>query len=547
MGWKAAVITSNQIPDTEVLLKLFVEEKEECLKKINGFFAFAVYDKEEAVLFLARDRIGIKPLLYTIDEDRFIFGSEMKAILAYGINKELNHEALLTYLQLNYIPHPQTILKGINKCPPGHFMWVRKGRLSLHSFYVPGHHKSVNPPSADYEHSKKQLMELLEESVVRRLVSDVPLGAFLSGGIDSSCVTALASRHVDHLKTFSIGYRDEPFFDETGYANQVAEHCGTDHHVFSLTNYDLLKHLDDIVNYLDEPFADSSAIPVFILSRETRKHVTVALSGDGADEIFSGYNKHYALQRTLGRSFRNAIVSLLLPLWTALPKSRSGAFGNFVRQLERFGRGYKLSPGERYWMWASFNNKTQALNLLSAETRDAVNDEFYESFRSQYLGGLNKDSDLNDFLMADTQLVLPNDMLTKVDLMSMANNLEVRVPFLDHEVVDFAFQLPVHFKIKGITRKKIIRDTFEDILPVEIMNRSKMGFEVPLLKWFRNELSSELDEVVFNQTAIEEQGIYQWKQMQNLRKTLFSGNPRDAHATVWALYVFQKWWKSYML
>ncbi len=338
--------------DTEVLLKLYMEEKEACLDKLNGFFSFVIYDNKDQVLFLARDRMGIKPLLFSMDEDRFIFGSEMKAMLAYGLKKELNYEALLTYLQLNYIPYPQTIFKDVQKCPPGHYMFVSGGELSIKSYYEIS---TIADGDKDYKQTGKQLVELLDQSVQRRLIADVPIGVFLSGGIDSSCITALASRHVNQLNTFSIGYQDEPFFDETHYAYEVANHFKTNHQVFSLSNYDLLKHLDDIVNYIDEPFADSSVMPVYILSQETRKTATVALSGDGADEIFSGYNKHYALNESLRGGLKNNVISGLLPLWKALPKSRSGKIGNFIRQLERFGLGRNLSPRERYWFWASFN------------------------------------------------------------------------------------------------------------------------------------------------------------------------------------------------
>lgn len=535
--------TFNSESDTEVLLKLYIDQKEACLSKLNGFFAFAIYDKEDKSLFLARDRMGIKPLLFSMDEDRFIFGSEMKAMLAYGLKRNLNYEALLTYLELNYIPHPQTIFHDVQKCPPGHYLIVKDSTLTIKSFYE----ISVNVDhSQNYEQSSRQLVELLDQSVQRRLVADVPVGAFLSGGIDSSVIAAIASRHVDQLNTYSIGYQDEPYFDETHYANEVANHLGTNHQVFSLTNYDLLKHLDDVVSYIDEPFADSSAIPVYILSQETRKNVTVALSGDGADEIFSGYNKHYALNRSLKGGLRNGVISGLLPLWKMLPKSRSGKIGNLVRQLERFGQGRSLSPQERYWFWAAFNSKSNALKFLSQDSLSNINHQQYEKHKGSFLQDLDSKSDLNDFLKVDTKLVLPNDMLTKVDLMSMANSLEVRVPFLDHEIVDFAFSLPVDYKINGNLRKRILRDAFKDILPASLYKRPKKGFEVPLVKWFRKELKGELDNHLFNQSFIENQGIFDWRSVKGLRDQIHSNNPGDSHAKIWALYVFQRWWKINM-
>ena len=532
--------------DTEVVLKLYMEEGERCLEKVNGFFALAIYDKKEQSMFLARDRMGIKPLLYVHDGDRFIFASEMKALMAYGIKKELNYQALLAYLELNYIPHPLTIFNGVNKCPPGHYMVVKNGQLSQKRYYQLGRSDQTGD-SLSYEDAKASLVSLLEKSVQRRLIADVPIGVFLSGGIDSSCITALASRQVDQLNTFSIGYQDEPFFDETHYANEVADRFNTNHQVFSLTNNDLLAHLDGIVNYLDEPFADSSAIPVYILSQETRKSATVALSGDGADEIFSGYNKHYALNQSLQGGIKNSLVTALAPIWSMMPKSRSGKVGNLFRQLERYSKGGKLSPRERYWLWASFNSKKQALSYLSPNSLQAIDHNAFEALRNQYLDVIPESPDLNHFLMADAQLVLPNDMLTKVDLMSMANGLEVRVPFLDHEVVDFAFNLPVEYKIDGKMRKRIVRDAFRDILPQSLYSRAKQGFEVPLLKWFRKELKGELDNVLFNQSKIDEQGVFQWKSINRLRRQLHSTSPGDAHARVWALYVFQKWWGNYVL
>ena len=282
--------------DTEVLLQLYIREKEGCLNRLNGFFAFCIYDKVEESLFVARDRMGIKPLLYVYDEDKFIFASEMKSILRYGIERELNYEALFTYFQLNYIPAPVTIYKKVHKLLPGHYIRVQRQQMEIREYYRLG--EAHLPEKLTYEKAMSRLVELLESSVQQRLVADVPLGSFLSGGVDSSVVTALARRHKPDLHTFSIGYRDEKFFDETRYAREVANHLQTEHTVFSLSNYDLYAHLHGILNGLDEPFADSSAIAVYILSKETRRHATVALSGDGADELFGGYVKHAALVRS---------------------------------------------------------------------------------------------------------------------------------------------------------------------------------------------------------------------------------------------------------
>ncbi|HEY0741396.1 MAG TPA: asparagine synthase (glutamine-hydrolyzing), partial [Chryseosolibacter sp.] len=262
--------------DTEVLLKLYIREKEACVPKLNGFFAFCIYDKAEQTLFVARDRFGIKPLLYQFDDNKFIFASEMKAILQYGIEKDIDHASLHTYLQLNYIPAPSTIFKNVKKLMPGHYINVRSNKIDIQKYYEVPYASGKPLSTIGFDDAKEKLKSLLENSVQRRLVADVPLGAFLSGGIDSSVITALASKHKPDLHTFSIGFKDENFFDETEYARLVAKHFKTEHTVFSLTNDDLYAHVHDILNYIDEPFADSSAINVFILSKETRKHATVA-------------------------------------------------------------------------------------------------------------------------------------------------------------------------------------------------------------------------------------------------------------------------------
>ena len=314
----------------------------------------------------------------------------------------------------------------------------------------------------------------------QRLIADVPLGTFLSGGIDSSVITTLASRHVDRLNTFSVGYRDEPFFDETRYAQLVAKRLKTNHTVFSLTNRDLYEHLHQLLDHIDEPFADSSAIPVYILSKETRQRVTVALSGDGADELFSGYNKHRAAWRMLHPGLAERSVQALLPLWRALPQSRQGVLTNRVRQLQRFAEGSALTAKERYLRWATFTTDDEAGALLSEESQQQVASAVYRERTQQLIAAIsNEHETVSQWLYADTQLVLPNDMLTKVDLMSMAHGLEVRVPFLDHRVVEFAFQLPEESKINRRMKKRIVQDTFRSVLPDALYRRPKKGFEVP--------------------------------------------------------------------
>lgn len=531
--------------DTEVLLNLFIREKEKCLNRLNGFFSLCIYDRQEQTFFLARDRYGIKPLLYLFDEDKFLFGSEMKAMIEYGIDKEIDFQSLFTFLQLNYIPAPATIFAHVKKLLPGHYLRVSRKKLETHCYYtIPD--KEENALTLSYDKAKDKLNELLEDSVQRRLISDVPLGAFLSGGIDSSIVTALAAKHKPDLHTFSIGFTDEKFFDETHYANRVAKHLNTEHTVFSLTNDDLLAHVNSVLDYLDEPFADSSAINVFILSKETRKHATVALSGDGADELLGGYNKHGAFHRIINKGCQENLIGSLAPVWRSLPQSRNSFFSNKFRQLNRFADGMKLDSKERYWQWAGFAKENQVHNLFSEGSKQKFQQQEYEKRKQELLRFIPAKESIHDILMTDMNLVLPNDMLTKVDLMSMAHGLEVRVPFLDYRLVNFIFSLPDEYKITHSIRKRILQDAFRDVLPAELYNRPKQGFEVPLLKWFRKELKSLIMDDLLAEKYIREQGIFEYSEIENLKLQLVSSNPQDVHARIWALIVFQWWWRKYI-
>lgn len=538
--------TFHSQSDTEVLLQLYIREKEQCLHKLNGFFAFCVYDKQYQTFFIARDRYGVKPLLYLFDEDKFIFASEMKAMLQYGIEKILDYTSLLTYLQLNYIPAPDTIFRHIKKLLPGYFLKVEGRQLATGKWYEIPYDKAqaeTNPIS--YDDAKEKFSKLLETSVQQRLVADVPLGAFLSGGIDSSVITGLASRHKPDLHTFSIGFRDEKFFDETDYARLVARHFKTRHTVFSLTNDDLYANVNAILNYIDEPFADSSAINVYILSKETRKHATVALSGDGADELLAGYNKHAAFYRVLNRGWKENAVSSLLSFWKIFPQSRNNKIANLTRQFTRFAEGSRLSPQERYWRWAGYADAPEATRLLSQASEEKLFIQEYASRKSEILKFITPDHNINDILLTDMQLVLQNDMLVKADLMSMANGLEIRSPFLDYALVNFAFSLPGHFKINRSMRKRILQDAFRDVLPPQLYNRPKKGFEAPLLKWFRKEMKSLIMDDLLSQKRIEEQGIFNYTEIDKLKRRLFSANPGDVHARIWGLVVFQWWYRKY--
>jgi asparagine synthase (glutamine-hydrolysing) len=526
--------------DTEVLLALFIKYGEACLQKLSGFFSFAIFDKESQSLFIARDRFGVKPLVFFRNEHCFLFASELKALFELGIPRIPDLEAIEQYLHLNYIPGPETGIKNVTKMNPGSWLKIKRDSVESGNWYEIECNVNHN---ISYNHACSQLVDLLDHAVSKRLVSDVPLGAFLSGGIDSSAVVALASKHVDKLKTFSIGYADEPLFDETHYAQLVAKKFNTDHTVFKLRNQDLFNHLFDVLDYIDEPFADSSALAVHILSRFTRKDVTVALSGDGADELFGGYRKHQAEAKLRKGGILPSLVAAANPIIKKIPQSRNSKWGNIARKLNKFGAGYNLSPANRYWKWCGYGDDNYPSEILAIQN----NSELLEKRKAHHTRFIGKTNDMNEVLLNDMHLVLPGDMLVKVDLMSMANSLEIRSPFLDKDVVDFAFTLPAKYKVTHEQRKKIVQDSFRSILPAELYNRPKQGFEVPLLKWFRTDLESFIFEDLLHPEFLEKQGIFRTDLADYFRTKLFSENPGDVTARLWGIIVLQYWWKKYLI
>ena len=530
--------------DTEIFLLLYSKLGIKAFELLEGFFAAGIYDVEKESLVLVRDRYGKKPLLLYEDEDKIIFASEMKALFKAGIPKEVAWEMLPLYLQLNYVPQPYSLVKGVRKVKPGHYVMIDHKGVNEQPYYQ----LNIKPEEYSkysYEGAQKRLVTLMDEAVQKRMMADVPLGSFLSGGIDSSVIVALAAQHTDKLKTFSIGYKDNRFFDETAYAQLVAKMYKTEHTVFSLSNDDFLEHVNSVLEYLDEPFADSSAIPEYILCHHTRKHVTVALSGDGGDEVFAGYNKHAAEWKVRQGGVLNIAVKMGSPLWNALPQSRNNKLTNKFRQLHRFAKGAKLSAADRYWRWATFQSGEDSLQLLHPFKRSKINTTVISAVQHEFTDNISG-ADFNEVLLADMNLVLVSDMLVKVDMMSMANSLEVRSPFLDQHVVDFAFGLPTSYKVDDKMKKRIVQDAFRNMLPEEIYNRPKKGFEIPLLDWFRNELWGLINNDLLEDNFIKEQQVFDVAAIQALKAKLHSTNPGDSHATIWALLVFQHWWKHYI-
>ena len=518
--------------DTEVVLYSYIEYGEKCIEKFNGFFGFCVYDSQEKEYFLARDRFGIKQLYYSNNENYLIFGSELKSILSYPIDKTLDRDSLNMFFRYNYIPAPYSILKSCKKLMPGECIKIKNNKITIEKYY--DYYINSTQSTDSYETAQIKIEELLYSSVESRMVSDVPLGTFLSGGVDSSVVSLIASRLKKELNTFSIGFPDEPLFDESIYAEKVAKHIGSKHHTFQLTNDKLYQNLEEILDYMDEPFADSSAINVYLLSKKTKEHVTVALSGDGADELFSGYNKHAALLFADQQNLKNYLIKNMGYVFNNFPSSRNSKIGNLGRKLSKLSTGLKLNPTDRYEEWASFMNKKSISSLTqNQQTINPIKGYNFKSF--------------NDYLYADFNLVLANDMLKKVDLMSMGNSLEVRTPFLDHQLVEYVFSLPHSYKIDSSSRKKILKDTFKKDLPKQVFERKKHGFEVPLEKWFKNQLSPYLKEHVFNNNPMVKEGFLNQEQLSNIQISLNKGNSGDTVYNTWALITLESWFKKYLI
>ncbi|OFY63275.1 MAG: asparagine synthase (glutamine-hydrolyzing) [Bacteroidetes bacterium RIFCSPLOWO2_02_FULL_36_8] len=529
--------------DTEVLLKAYIFFGVECLKMLNGFFSFAILDKSENTLFIARDRIGIKPLHFYQDNEKIVFASELKALLSAGINKELNYHSLALYFHLNYIPAPFSIFKSVRKIEPGNYVIIKNGRVEekkYYSVFIPD--DSNNNKVIGFKHASRDIRTLIHKSVQNRLISDVPLGAYLSGGIDSSIICYHASQQKNDLQTFTIGFENEPEFNESQFAEIVAKKFKTQHQTFKLTKDDLYKELFNVLDYLDEPFGDSSALPVFILSKLTRNSVKVALSGDGGDELFGGYNKYFAEFLLRKWKFFLPLLSFVNPLLSFFPQSKQSNLANAIRKLKRFSNNAYSSAEKRYWDWCGF--------LMDNEVNDLLNHpqqlSDFSNTINYFTRFVNDRKGINDILYSDMHLSLPGDMLNKIDLMSMANSLEVRVPFLDHNLVDYAFSLSSNYKISGITRKQILRYAYRKIIPPEIMSHRKQGFEVPLLNWFRNELDSFLWQDLLYESKIREQNLFNYEKILEFKNKLKSKSPGDITSTIWSLLVFQYWYRKYM-
>ncbi|MCK4325607.1 asparagine synthase (glutamine-hydrolyzing) [bacterium] len=527
--------------DTEVIIHLYEEHGTECLKFLRGMFAFAIWDEKKERLFLARDRVGQKPLCYAIQNGQFIFASEIKAILQVpGIKRGVNLEAMHHYLTYQYVPSPLTMFQGIRKLPPAHFLVWEKGKVSIRRYWELNFEKKAKMTEKECE---ERILHLLEESVRLRLVSDVPFGAFLSGGIDSTAVVGIMAKLSDRpVKTFSIGF-EERAYDELQFARIAAKRFGTDHHEF-IVRPDALEVLPKLIWHYNEPFADSSAIPTYYVAKETREHVTVALNGDGGDECFGGYPRYQAVK--LAKFFDKTPNWLRRRLVAAiadrLPESSEQK--RLLRRAKRFLGAMSLPPERRYVRWICFFDNERKNQLYSPEVKRAM--DGIDSFR--ILEDLYTEENSSDFLdktfYVDIMTYLPDDLLVKVDMATMANSLEARSPFLDHKLMEFSASIPSSLKLRGLTSKYILKKALREVLPPQIMRRGKMGFGVPIGRWFRNELKDYLYEVLLDEVSLK-RGYFNENYVKQLLDEHCQGG-YDHGNRLWALLNLELWHRMFI-
>jgi len=524
--------------DTEVLLEGWREWGAKLLPKLQGMFAFALWDQSAGELTLARDRFGKKPLLYRQANGTLDFASDLAALQCLAATAgTLDRAALRLYFALRYLPEPWSILEGVAKLPAGHLARFSKAGLKIERWYdLPA--ARMRPFQSEAEASEA-LRERLDAAVSARLVADVPIGAFLSGGIDSAIVVSLMAQHAPSVRTFTVGFAHAAdYYEERPAARRLAEHLGTRHTELALTPADALQALDAVWEGLDEPFADSSALPEYLLARETKRHVTVALSGDGSDELFGGYRKYQGellaercafLPRWLKRA-------ALLP-FAALPEDKSRPLFEATRRLRRFAAHGWKEGAARQAGWAR-NLAEDELDRLFLEPLPAPK---VETLVDELRAATHDPDPINAMLGADIALGLVGDMLVKVDRMSMAASLEVRCPFLDHRVVECAAAMPGRFKLAPGAGKRILRRTFAERLPAEVFARPKKGFEVPIADWLRGELR-ELVARAVDPARLKRQGLFR-PELPQRWKAEHEGGRRDRSAELWTLVAFQEWYE----
>jgi asparagine synthase (glutamine-hydrolysing) len=527
--------------DTEVLVHLYEDFGTDMLQHLRGMYAFALWDVHRRTLLLARDRLGKKPLVYWHNAQGIRFASELKALLVDpAFPREIDESALDEYLAYQYVPHPRTIYRAARKLPPGHYAQYRDGRLEIHRYWRPDYTREIPRRAPDYVEALKST---LAEATRIRMISDVPLGAFLSGGIDSTIVVGLMRRLSNGpVKTFSIGFSVADY-DERGYAREAARHLGTDHEEF-VVEPNALDVIGRLAWHYDEPFADSSAVPTYYVSQLTRQRVTVALSGDGGDELFGGYPRYQAVR--MGTWFDRLPTPLRRLIacrcWQRLPTP--------ARQKSTLRRAKKLlahierSPEDRYRQFVTiFDDATRAAiysqDFAGRLDRQATADWIYQCYRELP----NRDF-LTRTMYVDLVSYLPCDLLVKVDIASMANGLECRGPFLDHEVVALAGAMPASMKIRGRRTKVVLKQAFAEFLPGRLRNRRKMGFGVPIDQWLRRELADVVRDLLLDVRA-RKRGWFETSTVNRLIEEHLVG-AWDHSYRLWALMMLELWARTFM-
>ncbi|MBX3265789.1 MAG: asparagine synthase (glutamine-hydrolyzing) [Acidobacteria bacterium] len=543
--------------DTEVLPHLYEEYGEGLLEHVNGMYAFSLWDSRRKKLVIARDRFGEKPLYYGVFDDTLIWASELKAILAHpAVKPELDLNALRHFVSFDYVPAPMSIFKGIHKLPAAHVLTVENGEVTTRRYWDISWTSS--PPfeggvaegrggslSGDGTLVRKaeELRDLLSDAVRMRLVSDVPLGILLSGGIDSSTVAAFAVQHAtERVKTFSIGF-EEDSFDESKYARQVARHLNTEHYEDKLSAATAGDLISEIGTWLDEPMSDGSLIPTFLLARFVRKHVTVALGGDGGDELFAGYPMYYA--HTVAAKYL-AIPSILRrgfiePLVNALPVSTKNM--SFDYKAKRFVRASHYDDVTRHHSWFGSFSVDQHKQLFSKDFLAQTDADIYSGVR-ELVGGSDAKNVIEQMQYADINYYLAEDILTKVDRAAMAVSLETRAPFLDPRVGQFAASIPVEYKLKGKSGKVILKEAMRDLLPQDILHRPKKGFGIPIAEWLKGRLNPLMHDMLAPE-RLKQQGLFNPDYVQRLITEHETGRASH-HKELWTLLVFQLWSRNFL-
>lgn len=525
--------------DSEVILYMYEEYGEECFKMLNGMFAIAIYDFRSGKLILARDRMGEKPLYFGVFDGTFIFGSEIKSILKHGsFKKKLDINSVRKYFAYEYIPTPHTIFHNLYKLKPATYLIYTDGNIEEKKFWEINFNKSDDTLNI----AVNKLDELLNESVKKMLTSDAPLGIFLSGGIDSSAIAYYAQKNSDKkIKTFSIGFREKSF-DETRYARRVASLLGAEHYERNISSKEAIDMIRHMVDVMDEPLADDSIIPTLILSKFAKENVTVALSGDGADELFLGYPTFKAdrLARGYGLIPRFIRTNIIKKIINKIPVSNSYFSAEF--KLKKFVNGFEGDKRYMHQRWLGGFSAEDIGLLFNRKAKETMgNNNIFEDIDNHP----KYENKWNDLIYQYLKFYLMDDILVKTDRSSMSYSLEVRAPFLDYKLVDYINSLPVKFKLKGNRTKYILKKLMKGKLPGGILNRKKQGFALPVAEWLRGDLKEFCDETL-SQKNMDKIGLFDYNYIEKLKREHFS-KKNNHKQKLWALLVFTLWHNRWVI